>query len=75
MRKQACVPSLSSSDEEVYYVRDKLLAIIGNCNGNLESHDENQTLEWENIVSSPKTIEIEIHARIMRENMLRLCSV
>jgi hypothetical protein len=45
MRKQACVPSLSSSDEEVYYVRDKLLAIIGNCNGNLESHDENQTLE------------------------------
>ena len=55
MRKQACVCSLSLSNQELY-ARDKLSAIIENCNDNLEFHDENRTSAWENMVLSPKTI-------------------
>jgi hypothetical protein len=48
--------ALSLSNQELR-ARDKLSAFIENCNGKLESHDENRTSAWENMVSSQKTID------------------
>ena len=80
--KQACVFSLSLSNQELY-ARDKLSAIssaiIENCNGNLECHDENRTSALENMFSSPKKIVRRFlqlgYARIMPENIIALCLI